>query len=189
MKKIRLRLLSASVFASLLVYLTERPSLVQAMMVSFLVMSIGLVEAQDTKTVQVIELQLSSGRDDLLPSPPIDVTVTVLSQKRLQGEVPRQRNTELSLQHLVVVGLNAQGQETSQTVILDPRILRAETSELSGQLTGSGLLYRKNVVFSVVIPDDPSVIALRIHQPRWTGTEFALDSIGEASLHEVESHD
>jgi hypothetical protein len=151
-------------------------------------MSVGFVEAGDTETVQVIELHLSSASDNLLAQLPTDNTVTVLSIKRAQGEVARQRNPELSLQHLVVVGLNAEGQETLRTVILDPRIVRAETAEPSGQLTASELRYRNDVIFSVVIPDDPSVIILRIYQPRWTGTEFALDVIGEANLPEV-NHD
>ncbi|MGE5443534.1 MAG: hypothetical protein ACM3SR_02905 [Ignavibacteriales bacterium] len=72
--------------------------------------------------------------------------------------------------------------------MLDPRILRAETAESSGQLTSSELLYRDDVTFSVTIPDDPSTITLRIYQPRWTGKEFALDLIGEANLPAVK-HD
>lgn len=185
--------LSDSVFASFHACLSVQRGFVQAIIVSFLVMSIALVEAGDTDIARVIELHLSSAsphvaRDDLSVSPPTDNAVTVLSQRRTQGEFPRQRNPELSPQHLVVVGLNAQGQETSRIVILDPRILRAETAKLSGQLTSSELLYRKDVIFSVTIPDDPSVIALRIYQPRWTGTEFALDVIGQGNLPEVD-HD
>lgn len=163
------------------------------MIVSFLVMSIGLVEAGDTEMARVIELHLSSAsphmaRNNLSVLPSTDNTVTVLSQMRTQGTLPRQRNPELSPQHLVVVGLNAQGQETSRTIMLDPRILRAETAESSGQLTSSELLYRDDVTFSVTIPDDPSTITLRIYQPRWTGKEFALDLIGEANLPAVK-HD
>jgi len=192
MKKISL--LSASVFASFLAYLSVRLGLVQATIVLFLVMSVGLVEAGNTEMVRVIELHLSLasphvGRDDLSAPSPTDITVTVLSHKHRQGKPPRQRNPKLSLQHLVVVGLNAQGEETSRTVILDPRIVRAETAEPSGTLTASELRYRNDVIFSVTMPDDPSVIALRIYQPRWTGKEFALDLIGEASLREVKSHD
>ncbi|MGH7261133.1 MAG: hypothetical protein ACREI9_10685 [Nitrospiraceae bacterium] len=158
--------LSASVFTSVLACLSVRPGFVQATIVSFLVMSIGLVEAEDTEMARVIELHLSStsphvARDVLSVPRPTDNTVTVLSQKRTQGELPRQRNPELSPQHLVVVGLNAQGQETARTVMLDPRILRAETAELSGQVTSSELLYRKDVIFSATIPGDPSVVSLK----------------------------
>lgn len=183
--------LSASVFASFLAYLSVRPGFVQAMIVSFLVISIGPAEAGDIEMARVIELHLSSAsphiaRDDLSAPPSTDNTMTVLSQKRTRSKMPRQRNPDFSTQHLVVMGLNAQGEETSQTVMLDPRILRAETAGLSGQLTSSELLYRDDVTFSATIPDDPSVIALRIYKPRWTGKEFALDLIGEANLPEVD---
>ncbi|MGH8614967.1 MAG: hypothetical protein ACREYF_23835 [Gammaproteobacteria bacterium] len=185
--------LSASIFAGFLACLSGRPGFVQAMIVSFLAMPIGLVEAGDPEMARVIELHLVSAsphvaRDDLSALRPTDNTATVLSQRRIRGELPKQRNPELSQQHLFVVGLNAQGEETSRTVMLDPRILRAETAESSGQLTSSELFYRNDVIFSVTIPDDASAIALRIYQPRWTGTEFALDLIGEANLPEVD-HD
>lgn len=186
MKKISL-LKNAGIFAGFSACLSLWPRFVQAMIVSFLVSSIGLAEAEDTKMTRVIELHVSStspnaARDNLSATPPTDNTITILSQKRAQGALPRQRNPELSQQNLVVVGVNAQGQEISRTVMLDPRIIRAETAEPSGKLTSSGLLYRNDATFSVMMPDDPGVAALKVYQPRWTGAEFTLDLIGEAKL-------
>jgi hypothetical protein len=163
---------------------------VRTMLLSFLVLSTGPAEAGDAEMSRVIELHLSSTspsavKNHLSSAPPPDNTVTVLSQKRVQGAPPAERNPELSRQHLVVVGLNAQGQEISRTVMLDPRILRAETVDLSGKLTNPELLYRNDVTFSVAVPDDPGVIGVKVYQPRWTGTEYALDLIGEVKLPEV----
>jgi hypothetical protein len=181
--------LGAKVIASVLGCLSARSIFVQARMVSFLIVLGGLVEAEDTVKARVIELKLSpaslhAARDDLAALPSIDNMVMVLSQGRTQGEFPRQRNAELSSQHLVIVAVDAKGEEISRTVMLDPRVLRAETTESSGQFTSSELLYRKNVTFSVTIPDDARAFALRIQKPRWTGDKFALDLIGEAILPE-----
>lgn len=168
------------------------PHLVRAMFLSLLVLLLtGPAKAGDTEMSRVIELHLSStspssvAKNHLSPAPPPDNAVTVLSQKRVQGAPPTERNPELSRQHLVVVGLNAQGQEISRTVMLDPRILRAETVDLSGKLTNPELLYRSDVTFSIAVPDDPGVIGVKVYQPRWTGTEYALDLIGEVKLPEV----
>lgn len=83
--------LSASVFASFLAYLSVRPGFVQAMIVSFLVISIGPAEAGDIEMARVIELHLSSAsphiaRDDLSAPPSTDNTMTVLSQKRTRSK-------------------------------------------------------------------------------------------------------
>jgi|GEM_PF-4923817 len=192
MKKIS-HLRNVSVSAERLACLSIPPRVVQTIILSFLVLSAGPAEAGDTGMSRVIELHLSStspstARNNLSSAPPPDNTVTVLSQKRAKGTPPTERNPELSRQHLVVVGLNAQGQEISRTVMLDPRILRAETTDPSGKLTNPELLYRNDVTFSVAVPDDPGVIGVKVYQPRWTGTEYALDLIGEVKLPEV-AHD
>jgi hypothetical protein len=192
MKKIS-QLRNAGVLAGFLACLLMRPRFIQAVMLSFLVLPIGLAEAGDTGMTRVIELHVSStspnaARDNLSAAPPTDNTIKILSQKRTQGALPKQRNPELSQQNLVIVGVNAQGQEISRTVMLDPRIIRAETAEPSGKLTSSGLLYRNDATFSVMVPDEPGVIGLKVYQPRWSGSEYTLDLIGEAKLPEV-GHD
>jgi hypothetical protein len=186
MKKI-CHLRNAGVLAGCLAYLSVLARFLQTMIISFLVLSFGLADAGESEMTRVIELHLSStspsvAKDSLSAAPPVENTVTILSQKRAQGALPTQRNPELSRQHLVVVGLNAKGQETSRTVMLDPRIIRAETTDSSGKLISPGLLYRNDVTFSVTVPDEPGIIGLKVYQPRWTGTEYTLDLIGEAKL-------
>jgi len=118
---------------------------------------------------------------DLAAMEPAQNTLSVLSQRQTPAALSRHRNPELSAQDLVVISLNAQGAETSRTVIRDPRLVRAESAEPSGRLTGSTLLYRKEVIFSVIVAD-PNAFAVRLYKPRWTGTQYVLDLIGETEL-------
>jgi hypothetical protein len=197
MKKIKW--LSASIRA----VQSARLGYVQVITGLFLMMTVAIVHAGSERRAQVIELHFGSAPSDggprgRLSTPPrtenfsappsSSQAVSVLSQKRSQGTFPRQRNPELSPQHIVVLGLNAKGQETSRTIMLDPRILRAETAESIGKKTSSEFLYRKDVKFSIMIPDDADAVTLKIYKPRWTGKAFALDLIGQTNLPEV-SHD
>lgn len=163
---------------------------VKAIVFSVVVIASGTIEAGDSGVTRVIELNLSSTPPHAGPEypaipPPGENSVTVLSQKRTPGKFPRQRNSELSTQHLVVVGLNAQGQEISRALVLDPRVLRAESADASGRLTSSETIYRSDVTFSVPLPDDAAAVKVRIYKPRWTGEQFVLDSLGESDLPEV----
>lgn len=159
-------------------------------------MPAGFVLAGDKGMAQEIRLHLGAvppqrarnslpatpPADNLSTPPPVDNTVTILSQQRTQNSPPRQRNPEISAQHLIIVGLNAQGQETSRTIMLDPRILRAEAAESSGKGIPTELMYREDVSFSITIPDDSNAVTLQIYKPRWTGKEYALDLIGQVNL-------
>jgi len=107
--------------------------------------------------------------------------VTIQSQRRMSGNLPRERNPELSEDQLVIAALNGRGDEALRIIIPDPRLLRAETSDESGRLSQK-LLYRAAVDFSVALPDDPALESIKIFQPQWTGAEFILVPIGEARL-------
>ena len=180
------------------IFRSARPGVVQAIIISLLMMPGGFVQAGDKRMAQEIKLHLGAvppqrARNNLSATPPAgnlsapapvdnSNSVTILSQKRTQSSPPRQRNPEISAQHLIIVGLNAQGQETSRTIMLDPRILRAEAAESSGKRIPTEIMYREDVSFSITIPDDSNAVTLQIYKPRWTGKEFALDLIGQVNL-------
>ena len=111
-------------------------------------------------------------------SPP---SVDVLDNKVIAGRAPRQRNPQLSADHLVLVGVDSLGNEIARVSILDPSLIRAESADQQGRIT-STRLYRDSVDFSVVLPDDPRITSIKIYRPRWTGSQFLLDPVGEGSL-------
>jgi hypothetical protein len=102
-------------------------------------------------------------------------------QRTLRGKLPRQRLPELSEDFLVIVSVNGRGEEIFRTVLLDPRLLRAETADDAGRLTSTSL-YRDNVDFWITVPDDQGLDKLLFFHPRWTGETFLLVPAGEARL-------
>jgi len=102
----------------------------------------------------------------------------VVNERRTLVERPaRQRNPELSSNHLVVEAITAEGAVVDRQYVLDPRVVRSESGDELGELSGQ-VLRRTTADLLLVIPDDPSITALRLFTPRWTGREFALDPAG-----------
>jgi hypothetical protein len=108
--------------------------------------------------------------------------VTVLERRRISGQVPRQRNVELSSQHLVVIGLDENGQEIARVVVPDPRQIRAEIFDSSGEIVSNELIYQEHAELLLVFPDDPRLRKLKFYHPNWTGTKFVLELVGETQL-------
>jgi hypothetical protein len=114
--------------------------------------------------------------------PPLNQRVTVLERRDISGPPPRQRNVEVSSQHIVVVGLDEQEREIARIVITDPRLIRAEIFDSSGEIISTKLIYRENAEILLVLPADPRLHELKIYHPNWTGTNFVLEPIGETQL-------
>jgi len=104
-----------------------------------------------------------------------------LGRQAASGSLPRQRAPELSPDQILVLAIDAEKQLKGWALIPDPRILRAEFPDASGELRGQ-VIYQPNVEFVVAIPDDPAISELRFYHPRWTGKEFELDLIGAIQL-------
>ena len=144
----------------------------------------GVSYAADEQDARQVLLQLATpfvGRALMEQTPPPTQSVTVIEQRRATGPPPRQRNPELSSDKLVVVGIHRDGRELTRAIVKDPRLVRGETASPSGELT-SKRMYQQVVEFSVVILDDPKISTIKIYHPRWTGSKFILDLIGEVEL-------
>lgn len=108
------------------------------------------------------------------------VLTTIERRKRNQA-LSRQRSLELSTNQLLVVAVNGQRQLRWWSLIPDPRIMRAESPNAGGKLSGR-VLYRSKAEFIVAFPDDEMITELRLYHPHWTGSEFTLEPLGTISL-------
>jgi hypothetical protein len=111
---------------------------------------------------------------------PADI-FTLLARRTLPGLVSRQRNPEVSSDQIAILAVNAEGTEIDGQLIPDPRILRVEQPGPNGELRGE-VLHHVNTELLITIPDDPVIVELRLYKPRWTGTTFILDLLGEIPL-------
>ena len=99
--------------------------------------------------------------------------------RRTQREesVPLHRAPELSSSQMLVVAVDEQQVLVGWNLIADPQILRAETADAIGNLSGE-ILYRSQADFLVPLPVDPAIKQLRFYHPARTGGAFTLELLG-----------
>lgn len=112
---------------------------------------------------------------------PSSRVLTAVERRKRNRPLPRQRSLELSTNQLLVVAVNGQRQLRWWSLIPDPRILRAESPDAGGQLSGK-VLHHSKAEFIVAFPDDETIIELRLYHPHWTGSEFTLEPLGTIPL-------
>jgi hypothetical protein len=108
-------------------------------------------------------------------------TLSVLNSKTRNQGLSLQRAFELSPTQVLVVAVSEAGQLRWWSLMPDPRILRAETSDDAGNLSGQ-TLYHSKADFIVAVPDDQTITEVRLYHPRWNGTEFSLEPVGAIRL-------
>ncbi len=113
-----------------------------------------------------------------------DQRVRILERRATAGPAAAKKQfAKLSSNHIVVIGLNEEGDELNRSVLLDPRLIRAEIfSPTTGKIIHSDQIYLEDVDFIVDLPDGAGIRKIQFFHPRWTGAEFVLDLIAETSL-------
>ena len=96
----------------------------------------------------------------------------------IRGFLPKTRSAELTEDHLVVLGLDARGEELGRVALIDPRIIRAEWADEEGRLSGRVLMH-PSVDFTVFFSAALEIVSVRILVPKWTGNGFAFQTLGE----------
>jgi hypothetical protein len=104
-----------------------------------------------------------------------------IENRQARGPLPRQRMPELSPEQILVVIIDEQEQPKDWILIPDPRILRAESPDPNGELSGQ-VIYRPSAEFLVPISRDLLPATLKFYQPRWTGKAFAIYLLGAVAL-------
>ena len=107
--------------------------------------------------------------------------LTLVERKKHPQPLSRQRSLELSTNLLLIVAVSPQQQLRWWTLIPDPRIMRAESPNARGELSGR-TLYRSKAEFIVAFPDDSTITELRLYHPNWTGSNFTLEPLGVFTL-------
>lgn len=93
----------------------------------------------------------------------------------------RERNPQIGPDDIVVVALDAQGNEVSWQRIKDPRILRAEIPDATGRLSGQ-TLYRTDAELTITVPDDVMAVALDVYEPVASGASMSLRALARVAL-------
>ena len=152
------------------------------------VLALGLGSTSEARAQTVQQLRVQWVANAGAPPPPIQADkaqasslFTVLERRLIAGALARQRDPQLSSTQLVLRAVNSRGEIIDTQLLHDPRILRAETPEPTGDLTGQ-VFHLSAPEFLLTIPDDPTITEIQVYQPRWTGRAYLLDLLGTIAL-------
>ncbi len=112
---------------------------------------------------------------------PVKTVKLVSRSDRRSGTLPQKRTFELSATQIVIVAVGASDQVVWWDLIPDPRILRAETSDSSGKISGR-TLFRRDTELFFHLPSNDAITMIRFYSPIWNGHEFSLDPIGATGV-------
>jgi hypothetical protein len=107
--------------------------------------------------------------------------MVVVSETSVTGVVRRERQPQLSEDQLVIVQRASDGRALDWVTAPDPRLIRAEVPGADGRLTGR-IVHVADTELLVAVTQLAATVSLSVYQPRWTGTEFLLDLVGEVAL-------
>ncbi len=140
-------------------------------------------EVSQVRDVQFVrELQLEWNRADASGAGDGGTQAfTLVDERVVPGGLRRERRPQLSYDRLVVVVRDSLGRELDWRLIRNPAILRAEVPGPDGRLTGR-VIELDAVELSIAIPNIAAADHIELYRPRWTGTEYALDSLVEVLL-------
>ena len=96
------------------------------------------------------------------------------------AKVP-ERDPQISDDSLVVVAVDAAGATLDWQIIADPRVIRAESPDADGLLSGQRLVARTAEVRAVLNGGDRTARIL-VYTPQWDGSEWQLQPAAMASV-------
>ena len=137
-----------------------------------------VVQVPDVRRVRRLRIAAAGMAAEGADAPP---TFDLLGQRVVPGGLRRERFPELSYDRLVVVVQDVDGRELDWRLVPNPGIVRADASLVDGRLQG-GTIELDSVEMSVAIPDLPGVDRVFLYRPRWTGSEYWLDPIGQVQV-------
>ena len=137
-----------------------------------------VAQVPDVRRVRRLRIAAAGMAAEGADAPP---TFDLLGQRVVPGGLRRERFPELSYDRLVVVVQDVDGRELDWRLVQNPSIVRAEASLLDGRLQG-GTIELDSVEMSIAIPDMPGVDRVFLYRPRWTGSEYWLDPIGQVQV-------
>ena len=117
--------------------------------------------------------------DHETPKPPDNMP----DRRTTLKSVRNKRFSELTSKTIIVIARDKNGEEINPSVLFDPRLIRAEiSSPEAGEVVPPDQIQHEDTDFIVDFPDDAGIDKIQFYHPRWTGTAFTLELIGETQV-------
>ena len=134
---------------------------------------------------KAIRLRWSSsdarGNSNLSDVRPSVSSVSVESVQDTLMARPRQRSLELSPTLIMLAGVDDKNQLVWWDVVPDPQLVRAESANEKGELSGR-VLYRSEAEVLFSLPAYLPITEIRLYRPEWDGTDYKLERFANINL-------
>ena len=127
-----------------------------------------------TSTEWAMILPAAARRGEVAALPPA-------AQRPLAFPLARERDPQLAPDRLLVVAVDTAGGPIDWRIVADPRVVRSESPDATGLLSGTVLTYPE-AELRVAVAESVDIRELRIYKPRWTGDAWVLDPIAASKV-------
>jgi hypothetical protein len=138
-------------------------------------------QASTSNETRELRIQWTAVRADAARTRARPGTFTLLGQARFSGAPRRERQPEPSANDLVIVVQDSAGRDLDWRIIPNPRLIRAETPDQDGVLSGR-VLERDEVELLIYIPDVATADRIQIFSPVWNGKDYTLEPLGQLTI-------
>ena len=140
-----------------------------------------VAQASNGNETRELRVQWTAARADAARTRATVGTFRLLGQARFAGAPRRERQPEPSANDLVIVVQDSTGRDLDWRIILNPRLIRAETPDQNGVLSGR-VIERDEVELLVYIPDVAGADRIQIFSPVWNGKDYTLEPLGQLTI-------
>ncbi|VAW77319.1 hypothetical protein MNBD_GAMMA13-263 [hydrothermal vent metagenome] len=108
--------------------------------------------------------------------------ISIKATKNKTNTPQRERFPQLSKESLVVVGIDAEGNEIINQAVADPRLVRGEVFNQNGSIQSNDSFYLTRTDLNVSLETDAKLTSLKVYQLDWDGKNFSRSLLGETTL-------
>lgn len=154
----------------------------QAIVATILLFACTVI-AEENDSSRAVYLRFVGPPDQsfIAPKPPRTQRVVFIRERVIEGRPQRQRNPQVTPEHLLVIALDDSESELVREIIPDPRMVRAEFVDSRGRFR-SNRWYNSSVEFSVLLPNNSAIVELELYHPEWTGETYDMQLVGRTQL-------
>ena len=147
----------------------------------FAALKASVAQASSGNETRELRIRWTAPRTDAARTRATVGTFTLLGQVRFAGAPRRERQPQPSANDLVIVVQDSTGRDLDWRIIPNPRLIRAETPDQNGVLSGR-VIERDEVELLIYIPDVAGADRIQIFSPMWNGKDYTLDPLGQLTI-------
>ena len=111
----------------------------------------------------------------------ISSVVTIAARRVSDGHLAHHRSAELSPDELLVVAIDSAHEVRWFSTVSDPRVMRAESPDEAGRLSGSLVMVPHSTAL-LMVPYHPEIVSVGLYHRSTSGDQSKIELVGSVNL-------